>query len=165
MKKWAFRTLLLAGLITLGLWGWRAWFPSPQQVIRKRLAELAQAASFSSNEAPLAKLAAVQKLPAFFTAEVEITVEAPGRSQQTFHGRDELLQAALGARSALSGLNVEFLDVNVSVGPDQESATANLTAKAKVPGEDFMVQELKFTLKKIQGAWLILRVETVKTLS
>ena len=71
----------------------------------------------------------------------------------------------MGARTALAGLNVEFLDVSVSVGPDQESATANLTAKAKVPGEDFMVQELKFTLKKIQGAWLILRVETVKTLS
>src|SRR5207245_5446078 len=108
---WAFRTLLLAGLITLGLWGWRVWFPSPQQVIRKRLAELAQAASFSSNEAPLAKLAAVQKLPAFFTAEVEITVEAPSRYQQTFNGRDELLQAALVTRTAMVVLNVEFLYV------------------------------------------------------
>ena len=65
----------------------------------------------------------------------------------------------------MHGLTVEFLDINVTVGPDQKSAVANLTAKAKVPGEDFMVQELKFTLKKIQGAWLILRVETVKTLS
>jgi hypothetical protein len=165
MKQWLFRALVLAGLIALGFWGWRAWFPSPQGVIRKRLAELARTASFSSNEGPLAKLANVQKLPPFFANDVEITVDAPGRSQQTYHGRDELLQAAMGARTALSGLTVEFLDVIVSLAPDKEFATANLTAKARVPGEDFTVQELKFTLKKIGGVWLIFRIETVKTLS
>jgi hypothetical protein len=45
------------------------------------------------------------------------------------------------------------------------SAVANLTGRGKIPGEkDFLVQELKFTLKKVESDWLISRIETVKTL-
>ena len=66
----------------------------------------------------------------------------------------------------MSGLSVEFLDINVTVEPDRKSAAADLTLKARVAGEkDLIVQELKFTLRKIDGTWLIIRVETVKTLS
>ena len=166
MKKWSLRIFLLAVLVGLGLWGWRAWFPGPEAVIRKRLTELARAASFSASEGALAKLANAQTLTAFCTPDVEITVDIPGRSRQTFSGRDELLQAAVAARSAVPGLNVEFFDILVTVAPDQNSAEANLTAKGKVSGEkDFYVQELKFLLKKVEGQWLIFQVETVRTLS
>jgi hypothetical protein len=97
---------------------------------------------------------------------VEITVAIPGHSTQTINGRDDLLSAVAGARSAVHGFNVEFFDILVTVAPDQNSAVANLTAKGNVPAEkDFYVQELKFLLKKVEGQWLIFRVETVKTLS
>jgi hypothetical protein len=60
---------------------------------------------------------------------------------------------------------VEFVDVNIEISPDKKSATVNLTAKARVPGEkDWVPQELKFLLQKIEGDWLISRVETVRTL-
>jgi hypothetical protein len=166
MKKWSLRIFLLAVLVGLGLWGWRAWFPGPEAVIRKRLTELARTASFSANEGALAKLANAQSLTAFCTPDVEITVDIPGHSTQTINGHDELLSAVAGARSAVHGLNVEFFDILVTVAPDQNSAEANLTAKGKVSGEkDFYVQELKFLLKKVEGQWLIFRVETVRTLS
>ena len=49
-------------------------------------------------------------------------MDVPGRSQQVLSGRDELFLATKQARAALGGLQVEFLDVNVTVGPDKRSA-------------------------------------------
>ncbi len=165
MKRWTFRAILAAALLALGLWGWHLLFPSPEQVIRKRLTELAQAVSFSAKEAPLAKLANAQNLTAFLASDVEITVDVPGQSRRTFSGRDELVEAAIAARSVVGSLSVQFFDINVSVAPDKQTAIVNLTARGKVPGEDLLVQELKFLLKKIGHDWMIIRVETVKTLS
>jgi hypothetical protein len=60
---------------------------------------------------------------------------------------------------------VQFVDVSVRVGTDRTSATADLTAKGNVAGENEMqVQELRFTFRKSGRDWLINRVEMVKTL-
>ncbi len=101
----------------------------------------------------------------FFTPDVQVTVEVY-RVQHTFTGREELLKAAVGARSAAGSLTVEFPDIKVTVAPDRNSAVVNLTAKGKVPGQsDFYLQELKLRMTKIKRDWLINQVETVKTLS
>ena len=159
------RLLLLGLLAGLGVWGWRLLHPSPEHVIRKQLAELARTACVPANESNLAKLANAQKLASFFTPDVEITFDLPGRFSQTISGRAELQEKALGARAALSGLTVEFLDVNVTVAPDGQSATADLTAKANLPGDSVpQVEEVKVSLKKVEGDWLIQHAENVKTL-
>jgi hypothetical protein len=45
------------------------------------------------------------------------------------------------------------------------TALVYLPVEAKLGGQnDSIVQEMKFTLKKIKGDWLITRVETVNTL-
>ena len=49
----------------------------------------------------------------------------------TIMGRDEITQAALAARSTVSSLSVKFLDVDVTVAPDKQSATADLTVEAR----------------------------------
>jgi hypothetical protein len=166
MKKWWLRLLLVVVLAGLGYWGWRVWFPGPEEVIRKRLNELAHTASFSGNEGTLVKLANAQALTTFCTPDVEITIDVPGHSRQTISGQEELLQAVAGARSYTSGFSVEFFDILVTVAPDRNSAVVELTAKGNVPRErDFYVQELKFVLKKVEGKWLIYRAETVKVLS
>ena len=121
-------------------------------------------ASFSPRESPLAKLANAQELANFCAPNAEVAVDIPGHLQQAFHGRDEIREAALGARAVVSGFQVEFVDVNVVLAPDSQSAVVQLTAKGKMQGEQ-IVQELKFLFKKIEGKWLIQRVETVKTLS
>ncbi len=165
MTKWILRIVAIVALALIGFWVWRTFFPGPEQLIRRRMEAVARTASFSPNESPLAKLSNAQKLTTFCADRVEITVDVPGQSQRTFNGRDELMQAAIGARSVVSALKVEFFDLTVTLGPDRTSAVVNLTAKGKIPEErDFMVQELKFTFKKINGDWLINRVETVKTL-
>jgi len=166
MKSWFARIILVAVLAGLGFWGWRAWFPSPEEVIRQRLTELARTASCSGKESALVKLAGAQALTSFCTPDVEITVDIPGYSRRTFSGHDELVQAAVGARSAGRAFSVEFLDIIVTVASDRTSAVADLTAKGNVSGEkDLYVQELRFRLKKVEGKWLIFRAETMKTLS
>ena len=80
--------------------------------------------------------------------------------------REEITQAALIGRSRAGGLQVKFPDINITVAPDKQSAVADLTVEANISGEhDSMVQEMKFTLQKTDGQWLITRVETVRTLS
>jgi len=90
----------------------------------------------------------------------------PGRIQHTILGRDEITQTAAAARSTVSSLSVKFLDVTLTIGPDKQSAVADFTVDARVGGEpDLIVQEVKFTLRKISGQWLITHVETIRTLS
>lgn len=166
MRSVSVRLALLAALVAMGFLGWSYWFPSPERAIRKDLAELARTASFSANEAPLAKLYNSQALGKFFTPDVVISFDAPGASVRLLQGRDQLLERAMGARSAVSSLKVEFPDVNVVVGPDKESAVADVTAKGRVEGDkEGYLQELRVTFQKTGGHWLIRRVETVKTLS
>lgn len=165
MKQWVLRGLLLAGFLAAGIWVWGWLFPSPERIIRKQLAGLATAATIAPNEAPLAKLINAQKVAGFFTGDVQIVIDIPGHARHTLSGQDDLVKGAGAARNSFDALNVRFLDVQVSVLGDSESAVTSLTAEAQVPGQrDFMVQELKLNWRKQGRHWLIDRVETVKTL-
>jgi len=140
-------------------------FPGPEQLIRKRLAELARVATIAPNEGSLVKLAKSQKLASLFTTDTEIDLDLPGRFPRTLNGRDEVLQAAASARTALQTLKLEFLDITVSLGSDGESAVAHFTVKGDVPGESTpQVEELEARFRKVDGNWLIQHVENVKTL-
>jgi len=160
------RFVLLAVLVALGVWLWFVLFPSPEKIIRQRLIKLARTASFSSGEGNLARLAAAEDIAGYFATNVEVDINVPGRVQHTLVGRAEIQQAALGARERLSGLKVTFPDINITVAPDKQSATADLTVEANIAGErDSIVQEMKFTFQNTEDGWLIARVETVRTLS
>ena len=164
MKAWSLRISGLAALVALLVWVWQAWFPSPERVIRRRLAELARLASFEPNEGALAKLLNPQKLAGFFTSDVEVRIEAFGYGRE-FSGRDQVQQAAMAARSALQSLKLKFPDIDVAMGPDQKSAVVNLTASGQTPSErDGLIYELKLIFEKVGNDWLIRRVEPVKTL-
>ncbi len=165
MRVWLSRLALLAVAAALCFWGWKRWFPGPDQVIRNQLQEVARLACIKPNEGQLVKLAKAQKLVSFFASDVQVVVDVPGRSLQTFNGREEIQQAAVGVRTMLSSLKIEFLDILVSVAPDRQSAVARLTATATIPGERLPeVQELKMDLVNTNHDWLINRVNTVKTL-
>ena len=160
------RICLAAAVIALGFWLWTLVFPGPEKIIRKRLTKVAALLSYDSKEGQIARLANVNQLAGFFSSDVTVIVDTPARSRHEISGRDELTQAAMGARMALSGLRVEFLDLNVTLSPDNSEATVALTGEARVSGDrDLFVQELKFVLRKIDGDWLIVRIETVRTLT
>lgn len=159
---------ILGALVVIGVafWAWREFFPGPETAIRRRISALAKIASFPPHQGNLMRIADTERLSGFFTPDVVITADVPGHGQHSIESRQELLQAVMSIRSRLDGLKVEFLDVNVTLGPDKQTATVDLTGKATIPGQsDFSVQELNFSLKKVEGKWVIYKVETVKTLS
>jgi hypothetical protein len=80
--------------------------------------------------------------------------------------RAGITQAALLSRQVATSLDVKFPDVNVTVAPDGNSATADVTVDANVSGQsDAILQEVKFTFVREDGHWLINKVETVRVLS
>jgi hypothetical protein len=158
------RLVLLAVVVAAGVWLWTVFFPSPEKVIRHRLAEIARLASFNANENPLAALGGAQKLAGFCSPDLQVKLAAPANVEHTFESREEIAQSDLAARSQFGALKVEFVDVLVTLAPDKQSAVADLTARTQSSGSsDLNVQEIKFTLKKIEGQWLVTRVETVRT--
>jgi hypothetical protein len=162
-----FRIALLAVVVAAGVWLWTVFFPSAEKIIRRQLAEIAGDASFNSNESPLIGIAHARKLAGFFSPDVTVKLDAPLNLQRVFESRDDIAQVALAARSLLGGgLKVEFLDVNVTVAKDKQTAVADLTARVKTGGSpDVIVQEVKFRLQKTDGQWLITRVETIRPFS
>jgi len=160
------RVIGAAALIGLGVWGWFLLFPGPEKIIRSRLQAVAGGISFEPKDGMVARGYGVQKAASYFTADVEMNLDVRGYPPVNLTGRDEILQQAMGAARFLRGLKVEFLDINVTLGPDRQTATANLTGKITLAGDsEFNVQEFNFFLKKVEGQWLIYRVETVKTLA
>jgi hypothetical protein len=163
--KYLSRLAFLFLLVVLGLWAWHLLFPNPRTVIHNRLNRLARLASFSAREGNFGRVAAIERMRGFFANNVEVVVEIPGTETHTFNNRDELMQAALAARSSTSSIAAKFIDIKIELSRGDQSAIVDLTLQASVSGDsDAVVQELRFTLNEIDGDWLITRIETVKTL-
>jgi len=164
--KMARRILLVATLIALGVWLWLYFFPNPEKAVRKRIAEIAETASFTGNEGNFKATAQAWQFASLFATNVEIHVNVPEQVFSQNPDHNEIMNAALGARRRLVSLKVEMLDPNILLSRDKKFAFVDVTARATVPGDNFfLVQELKITLRKIGGKWFIQRVETIKTLS
>jgi hypothetical protein len=159
------RLLFLASAIALGFWTWNILFTNPKTAIRNRLKQLGDLASYSGHEGNISTITSIEKLGRFFTENAKVVVDIPGGESHTFDNRDELMQAALAARSGVNNAQVKFLDPNIEMDSGGQSALVDVTLQVKIDSDaEAIVQELKFTIKKIKGAWLITHVETVKTL-
>jgi hypothetical protein len=144
---------------------WTVFLPAPEKIIRHRLARLAADVSFTGGSGTFSRLAGGESVAGFFSTNVEINIDVPGREQVTFANRAEITQAALGVRERLKSLSVKFPDVNVTLAPDKKSAVADVTVEAAISSEpDAIVQELKISFQKTEDGWLITRLETVRPL-
>jgi hypothetical protein len=162
--KWS-RFFLIAIVVALGAWAWVALHPSPERLIRRRLESVAHAASFGPGQGFLSKVAGAQSLANSCATNIEVKIDVPGHQEHSLASREDIQQAALAMRASIRALTVTFPDIIVNVSADQQSAVADLTLEARVAGEsDMIVQEVKVTLQKIDGKWLMTKVETVRTL-
>lgn len=164
--KWARHSFLVAALAILGIWFWSMLFPGPEKLIRARLARTARLTSFGAKQGALSRMSSLSEFGGCFSPEAEVELEVSSFGQLTLNGRGEIMRYGEMSRATPGELKVEFLDVDVMLSADRQSATATLTARVTVPGDrDSTVQGMKFWLKKIVKDWLIIRVETVKTLA
>ncbi|MDE3100042.1 MAG: hypothetical protein KGJ88_11270 [Verrucomicrobiota bacterium] len=160
-----FKIVLLAALIAAAVWLWTIVFPSPERVIRHHLAALAGDVSFQPHENAFFLAARSKNAAGFFTTNCEIIIDVPGRVERTLR-RDEIARDLVAAHSEVAALTVQFLDVNVVLDAGKQSAVADLTVRARVPGwKDDAVQEMRFTFQKIGGRWLITRAAPLRSLS
>ena len=164
--KYLPRIVFLVIVAALGVWLWTVFFPSPEKIIRKQLVNMAGDVSFSHDQNNLVQIAHAQSVADFFSSNVVLDLTLPGRNEQTTLDRAEITQAVLASRQQVTALDVRFPDINVTVAPDKNSATADVTVEGTVSSErDAILQEMKFTFGKEDGHWLINRVETVRVLT
>lgn len=144
---------------------YRHFFPNEEKRVRRRIDALAEAVSIPENPTTTATIAAGDRLRGFLTSDIEVEVDMPDGGRRTFSGRPDIIRAAMAAHASAQGFRVRFFDVNITLGPDAESAIAELTAQVVQKGEeDFTVQELKFTWRKEDNEWRLAKAETVRTL-
>ncbi len=164
MKR-TLQIVLLLALLAGGVWLWRVLFPGDEVLIRRQLAALAEVASFAAEEPPLAKLTNAAQVAAFFTVDAELDIQF-WQQRIGLRGRDELRQAAVGARSALTSLRVSAADIEVKLGPVDERATVRFTLIASTNrNPERQSQEMELEMSKAGGDWLIRRARTVDYLT
>jgi len=163
--KIALRLALLAAATALGFWLWTILFPSPEKIVLKKIASLAAIATVSRADGNITRATKVSNLIGYFSTDAEISYDVSGAAAHTLTGRDEIREAATGAFTQLTSVNVQLFDATARVGAAQQTAEATCTARVTLgDGEDFGIQELRFQFQKIDGDWRITRAETVRTL-
>lgn len=165
--KLVFRILIPAVLIGLGVWLWIYLNPSPQEAIRRQLAGLAKVASFEEREGLVSRASSAQKLAGYFAAEVTMNIEPRGIFPEQV-SRVEISEQAFYLRSqkGIRSFKVKILDPVITLGADNKSAIVELTLHAESEGEKhLLVQEMKFMMRAVEDDWLIIRLETVRTLN
>jgi len=163
--KIASRLVLLAALGGLGFWLWTVLFPNPEKVVLGRISQLAAVATIRPGDGAITRAAKVSKLISFFSADAVISYDVAGLGARSLSGRDEIREIAAGGFANVKSLAVRFQDATARVGADPQSATVACTMRVSAGDDkDFGIQELRIQFQKIDGDWLMTRLETVKTL-
>jgi len=150
---------LALALLAGGWLGWKKLFPGDEVLIGRLLDDVARTASFGGQQSPLARAAGAADLAACFTTNALIQVDSTGWGLSAVRGRAAIQQLALAARQQPGGLTVRFGEIGIAV-KDKLTADVRLVATARggaLP-EPFH-RELRLTLRKTGGQWLVEKVE------
>jgi hypothetical protein len=163
--KLAIRLVFLAIAIGLCVWLWIYLHPTPQEAIRRQLVALAKTATLEKREGNIPAGLRANEFSEYFGREVALNMEPRAVFPDSIE-RSEIARVMLSIRTTYRSLGVKILDPVITVGADQKSAIVELTVNVAGDGDrHLLVQEMKFTMKEVDGNWLIIRVETVKTLN
>lgn len=161
----AIRLVFIALAIGLCTWLWIYLHPTPQEAIRRRLGELAKSATLEKREGNISAGLRADEFSGFFGREVALNMEPRALFPDSIE-RSEIAKVILTIRTTYRSLDVKIIDPVITVGADQKSAIVELTVNVASDGDrHLLVQEMKFTMKDVDGNWQIIRVETVKTLN
>lgn len=148
-----------------GIWIWMRWSSNPEAQIRKRMHELEEVISFADSDGLISAGTQLFRLTDFFTEDAELRLALEGERSRTIQGRAAILEAAKAARGLANGLEVDFLDLVITLSADKQSAEVQATGRAKESGSsELWIQELRFEFIRTEEGWLIDSVETVRML-
>lgn len=159
------RIVFALGLAAFFIWLWTVLFPSQETIITRRFEKLARAASVRASDGYLARMAGARRVGDYLAKTVEISIDLPNRQQHMTMTREEIVEDMMAVHS-IGGLSVKFPDISVTVAAEGTSAQADVTVEARGSGDqDTFIEEMRFTLRKTGGQWLITKVQTIRALS
>jgi hypothetical protein len=150
-------SVVIAGLASYFTYQW--WF-NPARAIKQRLGEVAAALSVPAPDSDIARLERLAQLRKYLADDVR--VDAAGG--QLISSRDAALAAVGGFRPAAGGVDVHFVDTQVTV-DSADQGRASLTVKVTTPdrqtGERTVdSREAMVTLARRDGEWVITNAES-----
>lgn len=151
----------VAVIVGAALIAWRS-MPSEEARVRKAVEAMARAATFSGSEGNFAKLAKVETIASGFHPDAEIHVDQVLPIDAALRGRDAIKSVLMAGAPQVGSVTVDVHDVQVVLGGPGE-AQVSLTASAKTGGArgDFTAQEFDLRMEKVEGKWLVRRLEAV----
>jgi hypothetical protein len=161
IQRFAFVVLAAAGL----WYGWQRLFPDDAAQIEAVLQRVAEGVGGESGGgvSAIARAAALQSEFA-----PDVTVDA-GPPFQRIRGRDAIISAAARVNGTVRNLDVRFPDVDITVQPDRQRATALVTAEARYDeaggGSGFDAREFEVVFTRLDGEWVIAAVTLVEPLN
>lgn len=159
--RWTLVLVLVAGAVA----GLVLLWPTETKRVTRLVERFAADASFKPGDGNIVRLAKMEAVTGRFTSDAQIRFESLGIPAHEVSGRDEIRQVVALAQKLGGGLDVKVYDVVVTFGPQAGTARVELTASmSSGKQEGFTAQEFALQLVKRDGAWLIHRVESVKTL-
>lgn len=148
-------TVVAAVLLAMMIAGiaYRYW-PSDERSIRRHLSNLAEALSFPVAESPEERLTRIAVLREYFAPDVRV-----GLDGRDISSRDEIIALLSQYQPPPGGVNVEFVDIVVTIADDHESAAVTLTAKMSTTDEQG-VSTLNervgdITMRNLDDDWVI----------
>jgi hypothetical protein len=143
-------------LAAAGIVIWWFFFPSPERAIKKRLTRLSEVISADVSNSNIKRVANVNQLASFFSADVAIDASSVSRYNELITGRDELTQAIMAARTMVQKIEAKFYNIEIEVDESRKNATVELTALVKLNNqEDPFLGDVKLTMRKEDRQWMI----------
>jgi hypothetical protein len=162
------KNALRFGLVALLLVGSAVsyrWWTSPERQIRRVLAGVAEGLSHDAPASGLGAVAAVAALQEYFSTDVSIESARP---TAVINGRDAVLATAARLRSTLPSMRVEFVDLQITLGADNESADVDCTAMATLQDragqQSVDAREVIIAMRIADGRWVITRARAIEVL-
>ncbi|HVY69161.1 MAG TPA: hypothetical protein VHH73_04500 [Verrucomicrobiae bacterium] len=157
--------IIAVATLALAAFGiWWLFFPGDQRVIRSRVEKIARLASVGAGESQILRVSKTERLVDMLAADVGVSLEGTGADFTSFAGKDQFAEGLRVARLRARQAKVQLLDVVFDSEPDGQQAVTRMAALAEVDGEQNRVaQEIRISWRKVDGQWLIAKIETVKS--
>ena len=162
MNRWL--AGLAVGLLLLGGWMAYRWlFPPDEVLVRRVVKQACNAASWGAGTGALGKLAGVDTLAGLVSPDVEVLLNYQGPHSGRLRGRDEIRSIAAAMRLDKAWLKVDVEGMEASVVEPGLSATAVVALVVTYDGgSQPLSNDFGIDLRKIDGDWLITRVEPIR---
>jgi hypothetical protein len=140
------------------------WWGDERRAINDRLREFTEHVNSPETQG-VGTLGRAAELGGFFTEDVVVEL---GEGTTPIAGREMLMAMAVRLQPRLSAFTVSFVDENIQLAADRQSADVTLTAafirRDPSARQSMDAREFKLAMRRVDGEWKMARVTAIDTL-